>query len=1110
MQPHGSSQIFVGREPELETLGAALEAARGGRGGLVLLVGEAGIGKTRLADELALRAERDGMAILWGRCWEADGRPPYWPWVQILRGVRSGRGDAASFVRAADLPYLAQMLPELAGAAAPPPGLLDAESARFRLFDATTACLIAAARVCPLLLILDDVHCADLPSLRLLQFFAHALPGAPVLAVATYRELEARQDVAVGEVLSALGRGARHLPLRGLSEPEVRRFVELAAGRPLPAAVAERMYRETEGNPFFVDEVVRALQASAVDPDRWGLTASSAFPISHGVRGAIRQRLGPLPAECRAALAAAAVIGRDFELALLAEACDNTLEAVFDQLAAPLEHAILVRPAGTTGRYRFAHALVRDTLYEELPPSQRVAWHRRIAHLLVQRDSGAIDARLSEIAHHFFEAASIGEEDKALEYAERAGRQAMAMLAYEEAADHYARALQVLECSRSGDPRRQVELLLDLGEARNRAGQVNEAAGALRHAAALARRLGAGALLARAAIGLCGGAGLIWTEFGRSDDAVIRVLEEARSALAGTDSALGARVTTRLATELCWASDAARADALSRTAVATARRAADPGTLAYALLGRMLCASGPDHIDERRAAVDEVLALTEQSGDREVAVNALMWRAADALQLGDVAGLNAATATLIRQVRELHQPADLWIVPTIEAQRALLDGRLADAERLAEAIVAEPTRRANAEQVASALLYLVRREQGRLGELEAGLKSLVHRYPNVCVWRASLAALYAEIGRDSDALAEAEHLAGAECDGIARDLTWQYTMSCLATAYAHAGSAEQATMLAQKLAPVAGRNIVAGPFFYLGPVDYYLSLLAARAHRWDDALGHAEAALRQNAKLGSQPYLVRILIAQSRICSERGDAHSARALLDEAADVALPRGMDALARQIESLRLEMSRDGTAPRERKASPQGHAALRCEGDYWTIAHAGQLARVRDAKGLHYLRVLLREPGREFHVLDLACALHDAVDGPAQGAPDSAWGAAASILDVKAKRAYRDTLQTLRSEAEEAERLNDVGRAAALHEQIDRITEQLAAAVGLGGRDRRMHSVSERARASVTKAIRTAIRLIAERHPPLAALLDNAVSTGTFCRYEPPAEQAVTWEL
>jgi hypothetical protein len=168
------------------------------------------------------------------------------------------------------------------------------------------------------------------------------------------------------------------------------------------------------------------------------------------------------------------------------------------------------------------------------------------------------------------------------------------------------------------------------------------------------------------------------------------------------------------------------------------------------------------------------------------------------------------------------------------------------------------------------------------------------------------------------------------------------------------------------------------------------------------------------------------------------------------------------------------------------------------------------VRDAKGLHYLRVLLREPGREFHVLDLACALHDAVDGPAQGAPDSAWGAAASILDVKAKRAYRDTLQTLRSEAEEAERLNDVGRAAALHEQIDRITEQLAAAVGLGGRDRRMHSVSERARASVTKAIRTAIRLIAERHPPLAALLDNAVSTGTFCRYEPPAEQAVTWEL
>ncbi|MGH7787263.1 MAG: ATP-binding protein, partial [Candidatus Binatia bacterium] len=473
-------RMLVGRERELRELDAALRDAVAGRGSLVLLVGEAGIGKTRLADELALRAEAAGMTPIWGRCWEADGRPPYWPWVQILRALRAGRGAAGdALAPPTDLPYLAQILPELASSAGPARGV-DAESARFRLFDATSACLVSAARARPLLLIVDDAHGADLPSLRLLQFVAHGLAGAPLLALVTYREVEARQEPAVAELLTGLGRSGRHLPLGGLSAAEVRRFAELAAGRPLPLAVAESLHRETEGNPFFVDEIVRALQASSADPAGWQLAASSAFPISHGVRGAIRLRLAPLAPACRSILAAAAVIGREFELTLLAAACDQTPEAVIAALAAPLERALLVRAAGSAGRYRFAHALVRDTLYEELPPDQRLLWHRRLGQLLEARGADSRDARLSELAHHFFEAASIGEEDKAVEYAERAGHQAMAMLAYEEAAEHYGRSLQVLECSRGADPRRQGELLLALGEARNRAGQASEAAGALR------------------------------------------------------------------------------------------------------------------------------------------------------------------------------------------------------------------------------------------------------------------------------------------------------------------------------------------------------------------------------------------------------------------------------------------------------------------------------------------------------------------------------------------------------------------------------------------------------------------------------------------------------
>ena len=544
----------------------------------------------------------------------------------------------------------------------------------------------------------------------------------------------------------------------------------------------------------------------------------------------------------------------------------------------------------------------------------------------------------------------------------------------------------------------------------------------------------------------------------------------------------------------------------SAAPLSTARRAGDPSTLAYALLGRMLCASGPDDIEERRAAVDEVLGLTEQSGDRDVAVNALMWRVGDALQLGDVAGLRAGTAALVRMVRDLNQPADLWIVPTVEAQRALLDGRFLDAERLAEAIVAEPTRRTNAAQVGSALLFLVRREQGRVGELEAGLKSLVYQYPNVTVWRASLAWLYSESGRDADAQAEAERLAGADCAAIPRDLTWQYTVSCLASVYAQSGSPAQVAMVRAALAPFAGRNVVAGPFFYLGPVDYYLGLLALRAGCADEALRHLDAALEQSAALGAQPHRARTLVAQAYAHAERGAADPARRLLDEAAAIALPCGMDALVRRIDALRSDIDGGRMPSRGRAAAPDARAVLRCEGDYWTVAHAGQLARVRDAKGLHYLRVLLRDPGREFHVLDLVCALHDGDAGAGRAAD---WDGAAPVLDEKAKRGYRDALQALRMEVDEAERMNDLARATAANEQIDGIADQLAAAVGLGGRDRRMHSVAERARASVTKAIRTAIRLIGERHAPIAQLLDSTVRTGTFCCYEPPA-QPITWEI
>src|SRR5262249_2137524 len=284
------------------------------------------------------------------------------------------------------------------------------------------------------------------------------------------------------------------------------------------------------------------------------------------------------------------------EVALLGALCEATGDALLERLTPATEHDIVARVPGTRGRHRFSHALVRETIYEELPPARRVALHRALAELLELRYANSPDVPLSELAHHFHEAAAGGDEPKAVDYATRAGHQAMAMLAYEEATVQCRRGLQLLELAGAADPGRQGALLLALGTALIRAGQDDEATGALRRAAAIARRLPSPTLLADAALRLCEVSGLFWTEFGRTDEASVRVLEEALIALAPEERIRRARVMARLATELCWTAEPARTDALSNEGGPLARAANDPGTLAYPRLGPLLCASGPDHL----------------------------------------------------------------------------------------------------------------------------------------------------------------------------------------------------------------------------------------------------------------------------------------------------------------------------------------------------------------------------------------------------------------------------------------------------------------------------------------------------------------------------------
>jgi tetratricopeptide (TPR) repeat protein len=1106
MEPHPAGEraapvapprsAFVGRAEELAELRQAVDALSATHGSLFLLTGEPGIGKTRVCEEIGRLAAGSGTRVIWGRCHEADGRPPYWPWAQAIRSCARhvDPAELAATLVPDALP-LAEIIPELRlhvkdlGACG---RTVDPETARFRLFQALTVLLRRVAAVQPLLLILDDLHWADLPSLRMLEFLAHELPDVPILVVATLREVEVRRAPAVAEIVDRLGRLGRRLSLAGFRVDEVLRFVEAAAGQPVPEAVAHRLHRDTEGNPFFLDEIVRQFRGAG------GWSASSPIPLSHGVRSAIRQRLAPLPEATRRLLSAAAVAGREFDLALMEAGVSTPRSVLLEQLAPAIDVEVVRRVPDRAGRYRFSHALIRETIYEQVRPSDGVALHRRFGSILEERHQSALDAYLPELAHHFFAAAAGGAEAKALDYVERAGRQALRVLAYEEAAEHFQRALHLVEMSPVGDPARECELLLGLAEAKNRAGQGDESLKACHRAAALARRIGSSALLARAAIGLCD-VGVAWAEFGRYDDTLVRTLEEALERLDPGDATLRAPVMARIATEQFWTRPLEEIDSLSRQAVALARRAGDDRSLAYALMARIHCLSDPDSFSQRRELIDEVIALS--GGHGKLAINAYLWRFGDELQFGDRASAHASGETLIRAVEDLRQPRDLWLVPAVRSRNALLLGRFEDAERLAERVIEDAAGVRNAEQAYLALLFMIRREQGRHREMLDGLAAIAGQ-SLVAVWHAPLALLYAEHGETESALAELDGLMRNGMQALRRDLTWLFSVASLAAACNACDSRVHAPLLYDALLPYDGHTVAEGVFCYFGPVSYYLGLLATTRGDPAAAMRHLDDALAAARADGARPFVARILLAQAQAveAGRPADPSRARALRRQAAELGDSmgmRGVAAAARQ----GLEGATDGAAPERVRAR------LRCEGDFWVVGYQGRSAQMKAIKGFLYLARLLESPGEEFHVLDLA---QRTVPRDAPSARTVVADGVGPILDARAKNEIRRRLAELREELEEAEANNDGFRASTVRAEIRSIGDAVAGSVGLGGRDRTQGSQAERARAAVTKALRATIERIEQFDPSLADVLSRTVRTGVFCSYVPLAGLPIDWEV
>jgi DNA-binding winged helix-turn-helix (wHTH) protein/tetratricopeptide (TPR) repeat protein len=932
-------EVFVGRRVEMDQLRAGLEDALSGRGRLVMLVGDPGIGKTRTAEELAALADARGAQVLWGRCYEGDGAPAFWPWVQIIRSyVRRRDGHALRRDMGSGAPEIGQMVPlvreQIPDLPAPAP--MESEQARFRLFDSVATFLGNAAASRPLVLILDDLHWADRPSLLLLQFLARTMEHAPLLVLGTYRDVEITPAPALADLVGTLCREPLYerVALRGLPAEDVRTLLADWGQQKVPGAFARFIARVTEGNPFFIKEFCRHLVEENLlvrEGDRWVTHAAvGEMAIPQEIRVLIERRLAHLSAPCRRLLTIAAVVGREFALPTVARVwasvggpSSNSEQVALELLDDAVAARILEPVPRHVGRYRFSHALICEALHDELTPSERVRFHRQVGECLEHQHHADLDGHVAELAHHFVVAAQGGGDvERAVAYCRHAAEQAGAALAYEDAVAHYERALQVLALQHPVDEARRCDVLLALGEAWWKAGEPRKAREAFYRAAVCGRHCESPERLARAALGVGR-----WVEMGVVDRAQVGLLEEALAAIGPSDSSLRAKLLGSLAHALRWSSRHDRRASLSRQAVAMARRVRDMATLAWTL-DSTHWVRGPGNAENRLAATAELLRLAEQLGNREMAMTGHFWRVVELLEQGDLPGVDREMAAYIQLAEDLRDPFYLWLARVHRAMRALLDGRFEAAGQLAAEALAVGQR---LDQQDAAFLFevqtaMLRFEEGRLEEIDGALKEFVERYPSIPTWRCARAELYKELGLREEARREFEALAVNDFTDLPRDDVWLAALTMLAEVCAFLGDARRAATLYELLLPHASGCVVIGyGIACLGSAARCLGVLAGVMQRWHDAERHFEEAIAVNRRIEARSWLASGQVDYARMLRARaaaGDAERARALLQAAMETAQQLGMADLIGKATALQRELvARRVDRPTTAKPKPAG---------------------------------------------------------------------------------------------------------------------------------------------------------------------------------------------
>ncbi|MFD3522580.1 ATP-binding protein [Streptomyces sp. NPDC058653] len=1102
---------LIGRDHPAGVLRAEIARATDSHGGLVLIAGEAGIGKTTLVTAAAQEARQRGALVLGGSCWEGSA-PGYWPWVQVVRGLRRGL-DETEWTKAerAAGGRLSVLLGESAGD--------DEAKDAFSVYDAVTTALVTVSQHRPVVVVVDDLHWADTASLKLLEFAAQHAWFERLLLIGTYRdvEVEAPGHPLQQLMLPLVARATTAVTLTGLDRDDVGALLTLTTGREPEPDLVDEVHSRTGGNPFFVEQTARLWHGG-----------SPVSTIAPGVREAVRRRLSMLPKPVGDLLVTASVLGREFHRQVLAATTSAPVPHVDRLLDRAVSARLVVTRKG--GRFAFAHDLVRETLYDSLEEAEAARLHGAVVRGLDTAPALGEKIFPADLARHAHLAGDSVDRDHRIDLLLAAARDASSRIAAEEAISHYRRALEVAETAGEGDPRRAVLIALDLaGELRHH-GMEEEANRYFDRAVTPARELGDPELLTRVALTVH----QLQDIPGQAPQAA-ELLHEAYRALFGDGERAGDGnddgdddgIVGRGGGRAGEGERERMAQDLAVRATDLARRDDDDEALAFSLWARHDTIWGLGTSEERLTLTTEMSAVARRTQNLDMELHAAAMRWVTLLELGDplyLSQLRTYTGLAERAGKrryELGKAVDLGIV-------AALSGDFEQAEKWYADTVEVTDGHGPYEFLASHLLWALHMIRGRYDRADGVTRRLEGVGYPLPVLLDGIAAI--ERGDTERALRHLRELEDRP-EPVSRIFA-PLLFRLRAHTAAATGDPQLIAEARDALGAHSGRWLVA---LYgcdvSGPVDLWLGMLDAAEGRWDAAVSAFTSARDSADRLQARPWSVRAGLGLADALRARGGPGDAAAEAKVRAEAvraakAMGLGLGHLERRLPegSRPLHTEADpgtgtgvsaGTSPGAGASSGTGGQPgppgpeFRRDGTVWALAFDGRAVHVPDAKGLRDLHTLLSHPGTDFPAVRLL-----APDGGETVVAARAMGGD-PVLDERAKSEYRRRLDQLDREIDRAGERGDDARAATYDRERQALLDELRTAAGLGGRTRRLGDEAERARKTVTARIRDTLRRLDALHPELAAHLRRSVTTGSTCAYRPDLADnaspgALNWRL